>query len=972
IEGVGVAVINTASAFSGSLALVSNGQGIDFLSVGNNQQRQKSIGIVAGLTVGAVNDGRSDLLLQQRAPHAQTAIEIFAPVTVGRDLTVLAESSSGQHGIFIKTYSVTVGRNLTLVKHGNFGVAITIGGISLESVTISAGGTVSLVQTAGVGVGAIGIGVINISQTVSISAAQGISFKTANAKLTLISHTVLITASLTSPRVRLDLGSAPISSIDGQGEVATTPGNTMNALGADVYLTSATSGNNATIAVGSGSFTLVNDKRTATAPVEITNTTTASEATNGWGAAPTYGAFANGSTSLGGLTISGTGGQTSLQGLGVVYGGNVKISGMTTGTGKDLRYIQGNGVAVTGVSRFSGSLMLVSSGGEVNKDITFSIDGSTNTTQNRIATMLITSTLSAGLSTAEVSDGVSRLTLVARGVTTGNGIFMSDAVCAGAGELAIFQSGASDGSGFIAYSSTLKSGGDVSLVQSGFAKADGISLNRTSLEAGGNLSVIQAGTIDPVYRGIALSAFGTGTGTRRPMSFGSSSWAQFKTNHRNLVLSGGDNFYLTGGSMIRLDLGTGVIASGNLGPGVIPGGLVLHAEGSQVYFTGATSGNSATVAIGTGGFTYVTDLRSAVTTTVGNSPLALASFSAGATSGLTVTGSNTTIKTGIVGALVTIDGLNEGANQGLSYIEGNGITVTGAASVFNGDIILRAVNGGSLALGGNLSAGGDLKLYASGMSLTSHVTTAGGNVTIDLGKAGVYDNGTGNGFTLNTSEQNLKITAGKVSNLTPSNAIFRLGNGQLSVGGGLTRATQTRTGTPSYNGGYITTDTQHNAFISPNAIYYFATDVAAARTELASTANAFVLSADALTAADLRSQTIGSYSDSFTSTGFTYRAVGEIFWGQSGGTYASTGFTHSYRLANGHAVHFYKLSNPSLPATPPSWLAKSASLTFDGANIFATPVTIASAGAITQATGSTLTVGANSRLSITSSSEIIL
>ena len=210
--------------------------------------------------------------------------------------------------------------------------------------------------------------------------------------------------------------------------------NTLTANGMDVYYTSVTTGNSGTIAVGSGSFTFVNDKRATVAAVTLDNTTTATTATNGWGALST----------ASGLTVSGTG---SLTGVGVAFGGLVKIHSIGTGDAKDLRYIEGSATSVQfTASVFSKSLTLVSTG--------------------------------AGYSAA--------------GFTAANSIVVDLTV---GGDLNLVQTGAASDYGIYLYSyKTVTATGAMTLIQSGTASKDGIYLGYlTNLSSGADLSLLQTG-----------------------------------------------------------------------------------------------------------------------------------------------------------------------------------------------------------------------------------------------------------------------------------------------------------------------------------------------------------------------------------------------------------------------------------------------------------------------------------------------
>ncbi|MCX8500167.1 MAG: hypothetical protein ORO03_00495, partial [Alphaproteobacteria bacterium] len=117
-------------------------------------------------------------------------------------------------------------------------------------------------------------------------------------------------------------------------------GQTIDASGLDVYYTSATTGNSGTISVDIGSFTFVNDMRSVTTAKILNDSSTSSD----WGTG--LGTLTSG-TAVNGLTVTSSGAASTINNQGVVYGGTVKIQGISTGAAKDLRYIEGTGVLVS-------------------------------------------------------------------------------------------------------------------------------------------------------------------------------------------------------------------------------------------------------------------------------------------------------------------------------------------------------------------------------------------------------------------------------------------------------------------------------------------------------------------------------------------------------------------------------------------------------------------------------------------------
>ncbi|MCX8501818.1 MAG: hypothetical protein ORO03_09025, partial [Alphaproteobacteria bacterium] len=414
----------------------------------------------------------------------------------------------------------------------------------------------------------------------------------------------------------------------------------------------------------------------------------------------------------------------------------------------------------------------------------------------------------------------------------------------------------------------------------------------------------------------------------------------------------------------------------------------FQAPGMAVRFTGSTTAaHFGGFWVGSGSFTFVRVFSSDTTATTIDSTtnlaqLGLAGLSYGGSTnwrdfnGIQINGSDDVGLQGLgvsYGGAVTITGVTAASAAGrLRYIEGAGISVT-SASGFSGRLLLNG-RASPVTLGANLTTVGRLAIYGSGLSLTGPVTTSGGAVTINLGAAGVYNNGAA-GYSLNTSGNSLSITAASISNTTATNPIFRLGTGTLTLGGGLVRATVgTDSSTQSYTSSYITSKTIEAKFNTEGVAYYFSSNVATADSALttAGLSNFFVLGAAALNATDLGYKTITSSSVTYTTGGLAERATGDFHWGDS--TQPYTDNTHrvvTFRLADGHEVNFYGLTNPAMPATTPSWLSTSTSITFHGANSFNSGLSLASAGAISQATGATLSVtGGN--LVVTGSTAITL
>ncbi|MCX8501145.1 MAG: hypothetical protein ORO03_05575, partial [Alphaproteobacteria bacterium] len=616
----------------------------------------------------------------------------------------------------------------------------------------------------------------------------------------------------------------------------------------------------------------------------------------------------------------------ALQGIGVRYGGGVKIQGISTGAAKDLRWIEGTGVGVTaasgltattGASTFSGDLTLVSTGA---------------------------------------------------GFNTGGGLAA------------------------ILVAVNLTTAGDLTLIETASATATfGIQINSATLTAGGNLTVINNGT-----NGIILQA-SANTGVN--LAAGSNNWVKLQTVVTGVTLSTANSFSVTSGSL-RLDLGKlGALTSSGAGSP-----YTLNAIGRDVYFTGSTSGNSAKIAVGSGSFTFVNDRRSVtadttldstttpttatigwgsgISWTAGTPVLAINTYNSSAGVGLTVTttGSASTINNqGVVyGGKVIVNGVTSASDAGsLRYIEGTKIEVKTTTSAFNGGLTLVS-NSESLDLGVGVSTSGGQSYFAPSMGLTSDVTIAAtAKILINLG-GGAYNNGSGAGFTLNTTGQNLSITAASISNTTASKPIFSLGTGTLTVNT-IAKAGVTVTDSVSYDGGFITSQAEETKFNGATQFYVTnAADVTTARNTFNADSSIFVVGASALTANNLGTRTLNGTSIVFSAgtagTGLYNKGGGNYFWATGGSTLTLTNANAvptPITIPVNKTVVFYNLTNPVMPTTVPEWLERSSSLTFEGANSFNAGLTIGSAGAISQAAGSTLTVS-TSPLSVTNSSAITL
>ena len=498
IEGTGIALTTAASAFSGSLVLVSSGSGITFTELGN--QYTRGIQTNVSLTVGTANDGRSDLLMVQRGDVQGNGIHVnSANVTVGRDLLIVSQGTAYNRGVLFTSniLQLSVGRDATFVNSGN--VTQPHNGIYNGSRKISAGGGITFINSGMVGSSQVGV-VFESNQlgTNEVSSVTGTVVKTNGQNLVISKSSLTINAPgveafiVTGPKLTIDLGSGKLLSLYVTNTPLAAPGNTINAAGANVFFSGALTGHNTTIAVGSGSFTWVNDK-SSSGDVTLSGTTTATDATSGWQTAAVYAGTTAGTRTIAGLTVTGSS-DSAITGMGVRYGGTVTISGVTAASpAGSLRYIEGIGIGVlTTASSFNGSLTLVSNGA----GITTTVVGSSVT-----AGILVTGDLTAAVD----------LNLVQTGVTTGFGIYtyhpsLRTTLSAGRA-MSLSQTGRAGLSGLTLGRSNLSTTtGAITLSQTGSAVEDGMRFGILTLSAGTDLSVIQSGTVGSTYTGITMLA----------------------------------------------------------------------------------------------------------------------------------------------------------------------------------------------------------------------------------------------------------------------------------------------------------------------------------------------------------------------------------------------------------------------------------------------------------------------------------
>ena len=299
IEGTGVGVTTTASSFSGNLMLVGSGAGYDLDST------TAAVYVKANLSTA----NRGDLTLVQIGGATKHGIIVSGATLTTSGAMNLIQSGGASNGIGIYVHSssvLTAGTNMNLIQSGS----VTSQGIYAQNATLTASGSLIFIQS---GYGDSGIRLeattmttisdLSLLQTgAAYSSAGGIRF---TATGTGVNQGVALTAgsnsfvtiktnnksfdiehydnfSVSGGKLRVDLvgPNGRLSSwMSGSKIIDPAKQFTLKALGMDVYYTSDFNFNYAKIDVGGGTFTFVNDRRTVTTDVTLTNSTNASTAT---------------------------------------------------------------------------------------------------------------------------------------------------------------------------------------------------------------------------------------------------------------------------------------------------------------------------------------------------------------------------------------------------------------------------------------------------------------------------------------------------------------------------------------------------------------------------------------------------------------------------------------------------------------------------------------------------------------------
>ncbi|MCX8500511.1 MAG: hypothetical protein ORO03_02275, partial [Alphaproteobacteria bacterium] len=369
IEGTGIGVQTSASSFNGALTLVSNGGGIAGAGavLGSNTG---GIMVSTNLSSGAGGGANSDLSLLDVGTRTGYGIMVGgAQLNSGSGKLTLRQSG--------KLTATTINLNQSqLIATGDINIlsdgstennAIVV----IKSTLTSTAGDINMINTSVLASTNAGITLMSgelVTNAVRLQTSRNnrVNLKTGNSLLTLfingnIANVPNGNIEIITGRLNIHTGTAAMNSADVNGTILGPGGNILNAPGAAVTYIGAMSGNNATIAVGSGSFTVIGK------PTSASLTLTAQTGYSELGLGSSF-EFSGSGTSrgMGGLTITGSSG-SALTGIGIIAAGTVAISGVTaTSPAGKLTYIEGTGIGVqTSASSFNGALTLVSNGGGI-------------------------------------------------------------------------------------------------------------------------------------------------------------------------------------------------------------------------------------------------------------------------------------------------------------------------------------------------------------------------------------------------------------------------------------------------------------------------------------------------------------------------------------------------------------------------------------------------------------------------------
>ncbi|KWF08630.1 autotransporter domain-containing protein [Burkholderia ubonensis] len=557
----------------------------------------------------------------------------------------------------------------------------------------------------------------------------------------------------------------------------------------------------------------------------INGASTAQDATLGGGVA-----IINDNASLGTGTITATGGalQAGTAGLNVannvtLTGGGLTVQGSTgltlSGTvsgGGALTKNDGGTLTLTGANNFTGGTNLNGGGlvvgnntalgtGDVNVNAPASLDSSTNVTLANTINLANSSTLTLGGSNALglsggitgggalVKNGAATVTLTGTNNFTGG-------TTINAGTLAIGAGGSLSATGTV----NLANAGAVFDIAAGGAQTIGALTGAagTNVNLGGSTLTL-AGSGSATYNGAIGGTGGltlTGTGTQT-LNGASNYTGGTNLNGGTLIL--GNNAALGSGALnvggaATLDTNTSLSLNNAVNLGT---GAALTLGGSNALgLSGPISGGGGLVKNGTATTTLTGANTYTGTTTINAGTLALGDGGSFA--------STSAVNLAAAGAALDLGGATGAQSLGaLSGVAGTTVNLGGNALTLGGTA--------SGTFGGTISGSGSLTLAGTGtQTLTGvNVYTGGTNLnsgTVVLGNNGALGNGAVNVGGAATLDTTTSMTFGNAVNLA-TGASLALGgsnalalSGTISGGGGLVKngaATTTLTGANNYTGG---------------------------------------------------------------------------------------------------------------------------------------------------------------------------
>ncbi|MDI9409458.1 MAG: filamentous hemagglutinin N-terminal domain-containing protein [Candidatus Pacebacteria bacterium] len=358
---------------SANITLGTVGDGVSNLTVNQVGTVTGSYGILVENSTLSIG-GRLNFTANGRSNFAAIAIE-NATITTGGSLTFASTPGSNYAWVGIELYNsnLTSGGDLTLIHDGEVGQhSFFLNG----SINLTSSGDVNLLQLGTAMTDALFYSDASLTNSKHLTITAGgattnwITIKTNNQILELVNPDPI---QFRNGQVRIDLGTSRLS---GTHQV-------IDASDTIVYYSGATSGMNATLNLASGGLVFVKDRSAVTGPVVLDSTVTADDAMIGWGSGFN---FSGSGTTTGSVTsftnngftvtIDSSGALSNVQNLGVVYGGAVEISSLSSAAASELFYISGSSISVTtGTSQFNHGLVLNSRGGAINLGANLSLQG---------------------------------------------------------------------------------------------------------------------------------------------------------------------------------------------------------------------------------------------------------------------------------------------------------------------------------------------------------------------------------------------------------------------------------------------------------------------------------------------------------------------------------------------------------------------------------------------------------------------